>query len=763
MTSIWDSPAWRSLGSFATTSGNLTFSFYIDWFNPLTNKIAGKTVSCGAIMFFCLNLPYELQHLPENTFFAGITPPPKEPNVVTISNLADPIMDRLDYLYRVGKALRTPCYPDGRLFRVGVLPAIGDLLAMRKALGFAGVGSKAHFCSFCKLHRDNIDELDVSKFAPRIGAEVMAASQSWQEATTKKERDSIFQKYGVRSSSIHLLSYRDPVKHTVLGLMHNWIEGILQHHARVFWGIGVATVKSAKKSQSPQASSTEASASSDTTSTFEYDMAMLDEEIQNLALESQQHNDSPQSTKRQAIVPHDGRSPVDALMDIDEEDGEDQEFVTIEDNGEDDDDNEADIAEASACPKVFSPIEMAAIHKCLSKMVVPSWVARPPTNLGEASHGKLKADEWLILFTVFLPAVIPEIWLANDGSKRKSDLLENFHDLLTCTNIICAHTASAEQADKYLDHYIRYRSSTKDIFQNSSSRPNHHYAMHNADLMKFWGPLMKVSEYRYESHNGSLQRIKTNNHLWELDYTMLRNICRRGRLQAMFEEGSKKGINRLFSSALDILHGYGRGVSAGISGDGKEGLYSEIEEASFNGEGDRLPDTIYDGILELINSGSTNPQSLFCHQRLVPHPLNANVLPRYAQTRSHIGLHGRSYSVYRSHEGNSSVSYRGHGGSTDAGFIQMIIQQVLNGRLRTFLAISPHSQLCLIEQAFNPYGSKPGFQATIVYDEPPSLEHCVIVEEAQIIGHVPFYRRPSGSFGIKRKTLILVNSLHRDR
>ena len=30
MHSIWDSPAWRSLGSFTTTPGNLTFSYYID-------------------------------------------------------------------------------------------------------------------------------------------------------------------------------------------------------------------------------------------------------------------------------------------------------------------------------------------------------------------------------------------------------------------------------------------------------------------------------------------------------------------------------------------------------------------------------------------------------------------------------------------------------------------------------------------------------------------------------------------------------------
>lgn len=175
MTSIWDSPAWKSLGPFATTPGNLTFSFFIDWFNPLTNKIAGKSVSCGAIMMFCLNLPYELQHLPENTFFAGITPPPKEPTMTTITAVVDPIIDHLGGMF-TGRRLCTHRHPQGVQRRVAVLPAIGDLLAMRKALGFAGVASH-NFCSFCKLKRVDINRLDFQSWAPRVGAEVLAASK----------------------------------------------------------------------------------------------------------------------------------------------------------------------------------------------------------------------------------------------------------------------------------------------------------------------------------------------------------------------------------------------------------------------------------------------------------------------------------------------------------------------------------------------------------------------------------------------------------
>jgi hypothetical protein len=200
---------------------------------------------------------------------------------------------------------------------------------------------------------------------------------------------------------------------------------------------------------------------------------------------------------------------------------------------ESDDEGEAGVPS----PSVFDSTELAFIRNGLADVVIPSWVARPPTNLGESSHGKLKADQWLILFTVFLPIILPELWLSSQV-KWKGDLLVNFHHLVTCTNIVCSHRTSNTDADIYLNHYTQYRQTAKDIFPRSHSRPNHHYAMHNGELMKFWGPLMNVSEHPYESHNGTLQRIKTNHHMWELDFTMLRNICRRGQLQAMVHDSS---------------------------------------------------------------------------------------------------------------------------------------------------------------------------------------------------------------------------------
>jgi len=232
MNDIWDSPAWHSMGLFITTAENLTFSFFIDWFNPFMNKTTGKMISCGAIIMFCLNLPYHLHHKPQNTFFARITSLPHKLSVTTITTLLDPIIDQLHHFHH-GVIVHTYCYPEGIIKCIGILVLIGDLPAIRKALGFARIASFHHFCSFCSLGRSDIESLDVDLWRPQIGLEVIAAAEEWKQVLTKKRCTELFKRNNMQWSSLHQLSYQDPVKHTVLGIMHNWLEGILQYHVCV--------------------------------------------------------------------------------------------------------------------------------------------------------------------------------------------------------------------------------------------------------------------------------------------------------------------------------------------------------------------------------------------------------------------------------------------------------------------------------------------------------------------------------------------------
>lgn len=140
--------------------------------------------------------------------------------------------------------------------------------------------------------------------------------------------------------------------------------------------------------------------------------------------------------------------------------------------------------------------------------MLPTWVARPPENLGEKSHGKLKAHEFLVLFTAIFPLIIPELWWNKDDKERR--LFDSFYHLIVATNIMASFKTSNTEADIYMDHFVKYRSSIQQLFPYFPSHPNHHFAMHNGRLLKFWGPLASLSEFPGERLNGMLQKVKTS-------------------------------------------------------------------------------------------------------------------------------------------------------------------------------------------------------------------------------------------------------------
>jgi hypothetical protein len=87
--------------------------------------------------------------------------------------------------------------------------------------------------------------------------------------------------------------------------------------------------------------------------------------------------------------------------------------------------------------------------------------------------------------------------------------------------------------------------------------------------------------------------------------------------------------------------------------------------------------------------------------------------------------------------------------------------QVVQGNTNMFIVVAPHQQLSAQDDQQHPYHSYPRFLAALIYTE-QGIDR-VIIEQEQITGHVAFYRRPAGTFGIVRPTTVLVDSLHRFR
>ena len=82
-------------------------------------------------------------------------------------------------------------------------------------------------------------------------------------------------------------------------------------------------------------------------------------------------------------------------------------------------------------PKL-TPEELDVVRRTIMHTTIPSWIDRVPHNLGAASHGSLKAAEWLILYKVYYTIALIPLWTrpgldaeSNNKKNRVSALLES--------------------------------------------------------------------------------------------------------------------------------------------------------------------------------------------------------------------------------------------------------------------------------------------------------------------------------------------------
>ena len=459
---------------------------------------AGKKASAGTILLYCLNLPPHLRYRPENMFIAAITPPPYAPNITTISHVLDPIITSvLKYNSAPGQSVSTFKHPDGVSVMVKAVPLIADLEGNNKVSGFLSHAADM-YCSFCLSHHHDMEDLNLHLWTLRNGTMVKNQAEAWRNLPTKKAQEENARETGVRWTSMHRLPYWDPVDHTILGTLYNWEEGILQNHLRVLWGIG--------RDDNTEQKLKDIDFEEHWTDT---DVSESASELEELRQEAAEHSAEMAHAMAQMLPPDPSSpSPVDHpsspstptqgmfLPDSDTQDLDllDPDFIPQHIPSDDP-------------PFSFSDDQLHAIQECISNITLPTWVQRPPGNLGEPSHGKLRAHEYLTLFICIFPLIIPEFWHGANISDVNYDQLQCFHHLVSATNIISSFTTSFVKADQYTQHYIHYRQLIQRLFPQFSSKPNHHYAMHNGALMKWWGPMPSSSEYFGERVNGMLQSV----------------------------------------------------------------------------------------------------------------------------------------------------------------------------------------------------------------------------------------------------------------
>jgi hypothetical protein len=80
-------------------------------------------------------------------------------------------------------------------------------------------------------------------------------------------------------------------------------------------------------------------------------------------------------------------------------------------------------------------------------------------------------------------------------------MLTSYYDLTAATNHLVAFKTSNVKAEAFTQHFSAYRQSIRKLFPDDCM-PNHHYAMHNEELLKYWGPLACLNEFAGEHMNG---------------------------------------------------------------------------------------------------------------------------------------------------------------------------------------------------------------------------------------------------------------------
>lgn len=172
--------------------------------------------------------------------------------------------------------------------------------------------------------------------------------------------------------------------------------------------------------------------------------------------------------------------------------------------------------------KVDSSNVLKRVQKAVREIVTPSWITRPPPDVGLSRAGTLKADHWRVLFAIHLPLALISLWgtgspiISSDAGTMKSVLKTSMH--LTCASIVMTrNNLSANRLDLFQRSLAAHIEGLKDNFPGFML-PSHHLAFHIYDFMGSFANVREWWNFSFENLIGKLQRIPINHKIGEWIY-----------------------------------------------------------------------------------------------------------------------------------------------------------------------------------------------------------------------------------------------------
>ena len=231
---VWQRFSSRELNNFLCTPYSYLLTINVDWFQPF---VRATVYSTGAIYLTIQNLPRHERYLQENLILVSLLPGPSEPKS-TMNSYLTPLVEELHELWN-GVVIPVKSLASHEIsirIKAALSCCACDIPASRKLCGFLGhkatlgcnkclkefvhhptpsSGNCTDYSGFNRenwplrnnvQHRNKVDEL-LKEQTPT----------SLQQAGSNS---------GVRYSILLSLPYFDPVKFTVVDLMHNLFLGL---------------------------------------------------------------------------------------------------------------------------------------------------------------------------------------------------------------------------------------------------------------------------------------------------------------------------------------------------------------------------------------------------------------------------------------------------------------------------------------------------------------------------------------------------------
>ncbi|KAI5987311.1 hypothetical protein F5J12DRAFT_728555 [Pisolithus orientalis] len=188
----------------------------------------------------------------------------------------------------------------------------------------------------------------------------------------------------------------------------------------------------------------------------------------------------------------------------------------------------------------------------MATTTLPSWMTRPPCNLGSPGHGELRADQWRSACLVHLVITLVCLWgHFHVGSQEKS-MLDNYIALVIAVWWATRRSTSddhVEIVNSYLHYYL---TSLVKLYTTEALQPSHHLSLHLSQCIQLFGPVHGWWSFPFEHFNGIIQQYHTNNKIGELELTFMKAFCQGGNLHALLQHQS--GFPQVLDALKPLIH-----------------------------------------------------------------------------------------------------------------------------------------------------------------------------------------------------------------